>query len=74
MALEYRVCWSASSNIGFKGASDWEKAFDEDITADELEDDLGEALGGRTSIPESLEIALEASGFEWWVETREAAQ
>lgn len=68
--LEYRICWAASSNAQFKGQSDWEFAND-DETAEEVEDALSRSHGG---IPEGLDIALNGSGFEWWVETREARQ
>lgn len=67
MSIEFRLCWSASSNISFNGAADWEPWGDEDATAKEVEDAL---YAGRTTC-EGLGAALEASGFEWWVETRE---
>ena len=63
--LEFRVCWSASTDIGFRGESDWQEA-NEGETAEEIEDDLN---SGRWT--DALDIALSASGFEWWVETRE---
>jgi hypothetical protein len=68
--IEYRVCWSASSNITFRGATEWEPWEDEDATVKDVEDAL--YLGGGGAI-EGLSMALEASGFEWWVETREAS-
>lgn len=68
--IEYRVCWSASSNISFRGATDWETAEDWGETAEEVETALNDTKGGT---PEGLEIALDRSGFEWWVETREAS-
>lgn len=69
MSSEYRVCWSASSNISFHGATDWE-AWGSDDSADEIEDALNVGSG---TIPEGLSIALDASGFEWWAEVREGA-
>lgn len=65
--IEYRVCWSASSNINFKGTGDWQQA-NPGETAEEVEDHFG---GGSGSISDGLELALGESGFEWWVETRE---
>lgn len=70
--IEYRIRWSASSNITFNGATDWE-LFDltDAANAEEVEDYFNQTQG-RYSTPEGFEIALEASGFEWWVETRES--
>lgn len=77
MAIEYRVCWSASSNISFHGKSDWQPWEDDDeATGDEVERWVSEkSMDGHIGfqVPEGLETALEASGFEWNVETREAA-
>jgi hypothetical protein len=67
-ALESRICWSASSNISFKGCTDWH----EDApgsTVKEVEDYYYGSGGG--AIGEGLSMALEGSGFDWWVETRE---
>lgn len=60
--MEYRICWSASSNASFEGATDWE------IAEGDPEAELSK--GGWGDMPEGLAIALEASGFDWWVETR----
>lgn len=68
--IEYRICWSASSNVTFRGSSEWESWGEEDITDDEVQDAMCE---GPVSLPNGLETALEASGFEWYVETRESA-
>lgn len=67
--LEYRVCWAASSNGRFRGETDWAPAA-EGESAEDLEASLSSSAGG---IPEGLDLALNGSGFEWWVETREAA-
>lgn len=67
MAVEYRVCWTASSNISFRGATPWRDGADWGEDAEEIED----ALSGGALAIEGLEIALDASGFEWTVETRE---
>lgn len=67
--IEYRVCWSASSNISFHGHGDWQEA-NEGETAEEIE----ESLNGSGPIPEGLAMVLEESGFEWWVETREGSR
>lgn len=66
--IEYRICWSASSNIAFHGATDWEEWGDEG----DPEEVLMECEDGsrQYNAPPGLDIALEASGFEWYVETR----
>jgi hypothetical protein len=59
--MRYRVCWNASSNITFNGESDW---YDLDSPDDKeiIEGDYGE-----------LErMAIEASGFDFWVEFDES--
>ena len=65
MKLEYRICWSASSNVTFHGHSEWEEWDDDEAT----EDDIYTALenGG---ISDGLEMALIYSGFEWSIEVR----
>jgi hypothetical protein len=63
---EYRVCWTASSNITFRGNKDWEPWTDEEAGPDDIE----KALTSGSRISDGLELALEASGFEWWVEVR----
>ena len=65
--IEYRICWSAGSNISFKGATDWNEYGGFEETPDEIEAEM--CNGGQ--IPQGLEEALEVSGFEWWIETRE---
>jgi hypothetical protein len=64
--MEYRLCWNASSNISFSGSTDWEEVEDPDISAGEFENTLTD--GGCAC--EGLSMVLEASGFDWWVETR----
>lgn len=67
MSVEYRVRWAASSNASFQGATDWLP------WEEEGDPDSGlEGVATRLVLPDGLEMALEASGFEWWVETREA--
>lgn len=63
--MKYRLCWSASSNITFSGSTDWEEIDDPDITAEEFE----HTVSGGGNACEGLRMAIEASGFEWWVET-----
>lgn len=65
--FEYRICWNAWTNITFRGATDWE-IDDEAETADEVESYLYE---GTNNLCLGLQIALESSGFDWWVEVRE---
>lgn len=67
--LEYRICWSASSNISFRGQTEWRDAGDWGESDEEVEDALSDSNG---DIPHGLEEAMDASGFEWYVETREA--
>ena len=67
--IEFRVGWGASSNISFRGYSDWEPWEEDEATAEQVEDALYEAYG---QLAYGLDLALEYSGFEWWVETREA--
>ena len=74
--IEWRVCWSASSNITFHGETDWEEADD-----GETEDEVRERLENQTfdgakpgPICAAMDAALEASGFEWYVETRESGE
>lgn len=69
--IRYRICWNASSNISFEGATDWWDWDDEGATGDDVEDALTSGCG---LLSQGLGIALEASGFDWWVESREAAQ
>jgi len=69
--IEYRVCWNASSNASFRGASDWESWQDEDATHGEVIDALEV---GAFKVPAGLEMALDQSGFEWFVETRIAVE
>lgn len=69
MAIEYRVCWRADTNINFKGATDWSEwgGFEESV--EEAEKALlGPIDGGQ--LPQGLEEALAASGFDWWPEVR----
>lgn len=66
--VEYRVCWAASSNVTFKDEGEWHPA-NPGETAEEVEESL--SRGGRLS--DGMEIAINESGFEWWVETREVA-
>jgi len=69
MAVEYRICWSASTNISFTGKTDWQEWWgDESDSEDIVHDTLG---AGKMEV-EGLGEALEASGFDWWVEVREA--
>ncbi len=64
--MEYRICWSASSNISFNGSTDWDNIEDPDITIEEFENTFTD----NSIVSEGLSIALEASGFEWWIETQ----
>jgi hypothetical protein len=67
MSIEYRICWAASSDVSFHGHSRWREWDDPDAS----DDDVQEALSlddGR--ICDGLDAALDASGFDWWVETR----
>lgn len=70
--MEYRIGWNAGSNASFHGFTDWEEASDYGTTLDEVEAYHLRSFDGNEHpvIPAGLEIALEASGFDWWVETR----
>ena len=67
--MRYEICfsWSASSNYHFQGQTDWMDAGEFD-SAEECEKDWEK--GGPVS--EALTNVLEASGFEWSLEVREA--
>lgn len=67
MSLEYRLTWSASSNISFHGETDWEP-----VESDETREDAAKALIEGGSLPQGLEEVLDASGFAWDVEFRES--
>jgi hypothetical protein len=59
--------------VSFRGNTDWQDAKDWGETPDEVVDALHESdLARNGSLPHGLEEAMDASGFEWWVETREA--
>lgn len=66
--IEYRIFWSASSNITFHGKSDWAPWWGFEETVAEVEQAI-ETSGGCPS--PLLEGALEGSGFECWCEVRE---
>jgi hypothetical protein len=70
--MEYRICWSANSNITFHGATDWqdwaETGGDPDATSDDIENIMSSE--GGSGMVYGLEDAINGSGFEWWVETR----
>jgi hypothetical protein len=67
--LEYRIGWNASSNASFRGASDWTPANEGETRAD-----IENALYAGSQDCEGLGMALEYSGFDWWVETRESEE
>ena len=66
--VEFRICWSSDMNIHFRGETEWERWENPEDGPEEVEMALTED-GGRLS--EGLDRALMASGFNWWVETRE---
>jgi hypothetical protein len=67
--LEYRICWATNTNVSFTGASEWKAWPDPGDDTAAIENALSDGAG---SLGDGLEMALEASGFEWWSETREA--
>jgi len=69
--IEFRVGWAAGSNALFEGVSDWMPWDDEDASEAEVAQALTDFRG---SLPIGLGIVLEASGFEWWSETRVVEQ
>jgi hypothetical protein len=68
--IEHRICWNAISNVTFQGSTEWEPWDEEDATLADVESALND---GKVSLPLGLELALEASGFDWWAEIRETA-
>ena len=66
--FEYRVCWSASSNINFRGATEWQEwwGIDEQTPA-EVESTLCDFTG---TSPPALDEMIDASGLDWHVEVR----
>lgn len=75
MRVEYRVCWSASSNITFKGKGDWVAWEDDEAESPEaVFEALHESDAGTVALPRALEEMLEVAGIDWWVETREAEE
>lgn len=66
--FEWRLGWSAASNASFRDESDWMEFGGDAESAEEVEDVLQD--GG--SISDALEEVLNLSGFEWWLEVREA--
>jgi hypothetical protein len=66
--MEYRLGWSASSNISFRGETEWTAWNEPEDDSAAIEDALTKGSG---SLGDGLEIVLQESGFEWWVETRE---
>lgn len=69
--MEYRITWSAFSNINFRGATEWETWEGEETTEDGIVVAVTRSLDGiPISLPYGLERALEASGFDWNVEVR----
>lgn len=71
--FEYRVRYCASSNISFHNEFDpWEPWDGDEDSAGAIEASLNDMHGQRWNTPDGFEIALERSGFEWWVEVREA--
>lgn len=65
--FEWRICWSASSNITFKGQTDWEPWDDDEETVDEVESAL--CVGSRSSIVD--DAFCNSSGVEYYPEVRE---
>ena len=67
--FEYRLGWTASSNASFRGETDWEPWGGFEETADDVERAMTDGSGG---ISDGLSETLDACGFEWWCEVREA--
>lgn len=67
--IEYRVCWTATTNASFQGEGEWRPWDDEEATRDQVEMALSDGGG----ISDGLDAALQESGFEWWIETRVGA-
>lgn len=66
--FEYQLSWAASSNISFRGKSGW-IPYDEDAeSAEEVEEQM---MKGGTPCDALAEV-LDACGFDWSLEVREA--
>lgn len=76
---EYTIRYNCNSNISFHNDhdhewNDWEG--DEDATPEEIEKSLYDNPDptSPTNLPDGLDIALNESGFEWWVVVREVGK
>lgn len=67
--MQYRLRWWAFSNVNFRGATDWE-VWDGDGDPEEVLS-APEMPNESLNMPAGLEEVLQASGFEWDIETRE---
>lgn len=68
--IEFKICWAASSNATFRDEGEWHKA-NPGETQEEIEESLSKSSG---PIGDGLELAINESGFEWWIETREVGE
>lgn len=71
MAVEFRICWSAGTNITFHGETEWERWENPEDGPEDVERAMYEGGG---ALCEGLDMALEALDFLWWVETREVSR
>lgn len=66
--IEYRIGWACNVQ-GAGDEGEWLPYDGDEATAEAVENAIRETGGG---LSRGLEEALEASGFDWWVEAREA--
>lgn len=64
--MEYRIRWMSSDNNDFRGHTDWQE-----LPEGEAREDVEAYMYARSDLTGGLEIAIEASGFEWSLEFRE---
>lgn len=66
--MQYKLTWSAMSNVNYYGETEWKDYWDKDATEAEILKDLQFSSSG---ISDGLQEVLEASGFEWDIEVRD---
>lgn len=69
MTFEWRILWSASSNISFKGKSDWQEWDGFEETIEEVEKAISDGDTSGMSVAE--EQFWNLSGCEYYAEVRE---
>lgn len=68
--FEWRVGWECSINADFAGTDDWEPWIGPGGTVEEVQEAVERGPGG---VSDAFERVINATGFSYWVEVREAA-